>query len=88
MGVFVRAVFVLCIATSVICTWLLARGWRQTRTKLLFWSALCFGFLAINNFLVFVDLIIFPEIDLRPLRLAAALGAVMVLLWGLIWEAG
>lgn len=88
MRVFVPLVFVLCIVTSITCLWLLVRGWRRTGTRLLFWSALCFAFLATNNLLVFVDVIVLPtSIDLRPLRLIASLGAVSVLLWGLIWEA-
>lgn len=89
MRVFVPIVFFLCLATSVACMWLLFRGWWQTRTRLLFWSALCFVCLATNNLLVFIDTIIFPgpEIDLRPARLAASLAAVLVLAWGLIWEA-
>jgi len=87
MRVFQPLVFLMCIATSLVCTWLLVRGWRRTQTRLLFWSALCFVFLAANNFLVFFDVIILTEIDLRPLRLALSFGAVMVLLWGLIWEA-
>lgn len=86
MHVFVPLVFVLCIATSVACMWLLLRGWRQTRTRLLFWSGLCFVFLAINNLLVFADAILLPDTDLRPLRLATSLAAVIVLLWGLLWE--
>lgn len=88
MRVFVPLVFVLCIVTSITCLWLLVRGWRRTGTRLLFWSALCFAFLATNNLLVFVDVIVLPtSIDLRPLRLIASLAAVSVLLWGLIWEA-
>ena len=87
MHVFQPFVFLICIATSVVCMWLLFRGWRRTGTRLLLWSALCFVFLALNNLLVFVDVIILPvEIDLRPLRLAASLVAVAVLLWGLLWE--
>jgi hypothetical protein len=86
MRVFVPLVFALCIATSLICLWLLVRGWRRTGTRLLFWSALCFAFLALNNLLVFADTILLPHTDLRPLRLAASLAAVTVLLWGLIWE--
>ena len=89
MRVFVPIVFLLCIVTSVACMWLLFRGWLRTQTRLLFWSALCFVFLAINNLLVFIDTIIFPgpQVDLRPFRLAASLAAVLVLAWGLIWEA-
>ncbi len=88
MRVFVPLVFFLCLATSIVCMWLLLRGWRRTRTRLLFWSGLCFVFLAVNNLLVFIDTIVFPgpEIDLRPARLAASLAAVLVLAWGLIWE--
>lgn len=88
MRVFVPLVFLLCIATSATCTALLFRGWRRTGSRLLLWSAWCFVFLAVNNLLVFVDIILLPkDIDLRPLRLAASLAAVFVLLWGLIWEA-
>ncbi|HTP84262.1 MAG TPA: DUF5985 family protein [Alphaproteobacteria bacterium] len=87
MHAFVPLVFLLCIATSVGCMWLLFRGWRRTGTRLLLWSALCFVFLALNNLLVFFDVIILPvEMDLRPLRLAASLVAVALLLWGLLWE--
>ncbi len=87
MHVFQPLVFLICVATSLVCMWLLFRGWRRTQTRLLFWSALCFVFLAANNVLVFVDVIMLPQIDLRALRLAASLCAVAVLLWGLVWEA-
>jgi len=87
MHVFQPLVFLICIATSVVCMWLLFRGWRRTGTRLLFWSALCFVFLAANNVLVFVDLVMLPQVDLRAVRLAASLLAVIVLLWGLVWEA-
>ena len=86
MHVFVPLVFLLCIATSIACMALLFRGWRRTGTRLLFWSGLCFVFLAVNNLLVFADAILLPDADLRPLRLAASLAAVTVLLWGLLWE--
>ena len=86
MHAFVPLVFLLCIATSLICMGLLFRGWHRTRTRLLLWSALCFVFLAINNLLVFFDLVLLPDVDLRPLRLAASLTAVTLLLWGLLWE--
>jgi hypothetical protein len=87
MNVFQPVIFLLCVATSLTCMWLLFRGWRQTGNRLLLWSAVCFVGLAANNFLVFIDLVILPvEVDLRPLRLLASLVAVSVLLWALIWE--
>ena len=54
---------------------------------MLFWSALCFAFLALVNLAVIFDLVIYPDdIDLRPLRLWLTLLAVSVLLFGFIWD--
>ncbi len=67
---------------------LLARGYMQTRIKLLFLCALCFVGLALNNLAVVIDLVITgPEIDLRPLRAIIHLAALAVLIYGFIWEA-
>jgi hypothetical protein len=79
-------VYVLCAATSVACAVLLFRGYRASRMKLLFWSSLCFAGLALNNVLLFVDLVIVPTMDLALLRSGAALAAMMVLMIGLVWE--
>jgi hypothetical protein len=79
-------IYLLCALTSLACCVLLARGWLQTRGRLLFWSSLCFAFLALNNVLLVLDKIIFLEVDLKAWRLAAALVAVLLLLYGLIWE--
>ena len=54
--------------------------------RLLLWSALCFGFLALNNILLFTDKVIVTGADLAPARSVSALVAVVVLLYGLIWE--
>lgn len=81
-----EAVYVLCALTSVLCAAVLFRGYRATRTTLLFWSSLCFAGLAINNILLFVDRVVFPQLDLGLWRTGLALGAVLVLLFGLVWE--
>ena len=82
------AVYLLCIATSLLCLILLARSYRRSRTRLLLWSALCFVFLALNNLLLFVDVVVFPvEVDLQPYRQLTSLIGVGVLLYGFIWEA-
>lgn len=81
-----EAVYVLCATASVICAILLLRGYRQSRTQLLFWGSLCFAGLALNNVLLFVDLVVVPTVDLTLVRAFLALGAMMTLLWGLIWE--
>ncbi|MGA8708732.1 MAG: DUF5985 family protein [Steroidobacteraceae bacterium] len=79
-------VYALCAATSVFCALLLFRGYSASRTRLLFWASLCFIGLALNNVLLFVDLILLPQIDLFAWRSAAALSGMSVLLYGLIFE--
>jgi Family of unknown function (DUF5985) len=44
-------------------------------------------FLTVNNLLLFFDLVVFTELDLRPWRLAAALAGLLFLLYGFIFEA-
>lgn len=78
-------IYFLCALTSVTCLLLLWRSYRATGTGLLFWSALCFLFLAVNNTLLVFDKLLLPHVDLTTWRLAAALLAVLLLLLGLIW---
>ena len=80
-------VYLLCLATSLGCAALLVRSYAGNRTRLLLWTAVCFGFLALNNLLVVIDILLLPQADLLPFRHAAALAAVSVLLFAFIWEA-
>lgn len=79
-------VYALCFLTSGLCTGLLLNAYRRNRQSLLFWSALCFGLLAVNNLLVFVDIVLLPDVDLLLLRMVTSLAAIGVLLYGFIWE--
>ncbi len=80
-------VYTLCLAASLWCALLLLHAWRQTRSRLLFWAALGFVFLSLNNLFLVGDLVLFPNINLWPWRQAASGLAVAVLLYGFIWEA-
>ena len=80
------AVYILGVLISAACAWLLLRGYAHGRRKLLLWSGLCFAGLAISNLLVFLDLVILPQIDLYRCRLVTAALAMVLLLYGLIWE--
>ena len=77
-------VYFLCFATSAACAWLLYRNYRRAKAPLLLWSALCFLFLAGNNLVVIIDLLVIPTIDLRYVRSSLALAAVTVLLCGFV----
>jgi hypothetical protein len=79
-------IYTLCALTSIACLVLLWRSWRKSGARLLFWSALCFGALSVNNVLLVLDRVVFLEQDLFDWRLAAALVAVALLLFGLVWE--
>lgn len=80
------AIYVLCLLTSAACAYLLLRGYFRSRTRLLFWSGLCFMFLALNNVAVILDILVLPGANLQIFRHAASLVAVTTLLVGLVWE--
>lgn len=80
------AVYAGCFATSGLCAYLLTRSFRRTRARLLLWSAICFVLLAANNLVLFVDMLVLPDVDLRMGRLVLSLGAVVSLLVGCIWD--
>lgn len=79
-------VYVLCAATSALCAALLLRGYRRTGARLLFWSALCFAGLALNNVMLIVDVRIVTAIDLSTWRMLPAVAGTALLLYGLVWE--
>jgi hypothetical protein len=81
------AVYVLCMLTSTFCAVLLFREYQRSRARLLLWSSLSFIGWAANNALVFTDFVMFPSVDLSITRAAVALAAVVLLLYGLIWDA-
>jgi hypothetical protein len=80
------AVYLLCMATSLVCAVLLVRSYLTSRTRLLLWSALCFVGLCVNNLFLFADAVLLPDINLLPMRQLSALLAIGVLLFGFIWE--
>jgi hypothetical protein len=76
----------LAIFASLACTVLLFRGYLRRRVRLLMWSGLCFVGLTLNNILVFADLVIFTDVDLRLFRLLSTLTGLLCLLYAFIWE--
>lgn len=82
----VEATYVLNTVVCLICTILLVRAWTASRSRLLLLSAICFLMLTLNNVIIFVDVLVVPDVDLGILRAASALAGFSVLLFGLIWE--
>ncbi len=79
-------IYSLCTLTSLACAALLFRSYQQTRSRLLLWSGLCFAGLTFNNLMLILDRVVYPDIDLLTARLWIALIALLLLLFGLIWE--
>jgi hypothetical protein len=72
-------IYAACALTALACAVLLLRGYRNSGARLL-------G-LTLNNVLVFLDLMVVPDVSLFTWRNLAALGAMSVLVFGLIWDA-
>jgi hypothetical protein len=82
------AVYLLCALTSMACALLLLSAYRREHARLLLWSCLCFGWLAVNNVLLVVDLVLATDIDLSIARVSTALVGLLTLLFGLIYDTG
>jgi hydrogenase/urease accessory protein HupE len=80
------AIYTLCMLTAMACAGLLLSAWRRSRYRLLLWSGLCFVGLTLNNLALVIDKLVLPDIDLSIWRTSLALVAMVVLLYGLIWE--
>jgi hypothetical protein len=79
-------IYTLCAVTALVCTVLLLQAYWRGRYRLLLWSGLCFAGLTLNNLLLIADKLVFATVDLSMFRTSAALAAMAVLLYGLIWD--
>lgn len=80
-------VYLMCFVTCALCAGLLVRSWMKTRLRLAMFTAISFVLFAINNFFLFADVILFPDIDLWAFRYVPALAGVVVMIVGFVWEA-
>jgi hypothetical protein len=79
-------IYSLCSLLSLGIAWLLWRTYSKTRSRVQYWSALCFSGLTITNLLLVADKLLFPQADLGIFRLIIALASLSLLLYGLIYE--
>jgi hypothetical protein len=79
-------IYSLCTLTCLVAAALLLRAWQRSRLALLFWSGLCFVFLAMSNLLLVLDRIVLPDTDLSTPRFLTAFLGLLLLLYGLIME--
>ena len=79
-------IYGLCALAAALCSGLLLRAYRRNRYRLLFWGGLCFAGITLNHVLLIADNLLLPSAELYTLRLATALGSMMILLYGCIWD--
>lgn len=80
-------VYILCLATSLLCTVLLLKSYFRMGNKLLLWTGLCFLGLSINNLFLLLDLWLLPDVNLLMFRAIFGLVGLLVLIYGLVREA-
>lgn len=79
-------IYLLCAATCILCAVLLLRSYTTQHVRLLLWSGLCFIGLTIENVMLYIDFVVVPDIDLSLWRKVPGLVALVILLFGLIWD--
>jgi hypothetical protein len=81
-----ETVYILCFLTSCAVAFLLLRGYKRTRSRILLWSGLGFAGLCVNNLLLIVDQVVVPTRARSLMRNLPALLGMCLMLYGLIWE--
>lgn len=80
-------VYILCAVTSLLCGVLLLRRYQSARLRLLLWSGVAFFCFTAGNVILYIDLVLLPQIDLTLWRSLFSLAGVLLLLGVLISEA-
>ena len=78
--------YILCLLVCLVCAVMLLRGYFRGGNRLLLWSGICFAGLTVSNILVFLDLVVYPDVDLYLWRETTAAVSMLILLFGMIWE--
>jgi uncharacterized membrane protein YhfC len=79
-------IYILCALCALLCAFLLMRAYLRSKYRLLLWSSICFAGLTLNNSALILDKTVLVSIDLSLWRTSFALAAMVVLLYGLIWD--
>lgn len=80
-------IYILCAIIAFICCALLLRGYWKSKARLLLWSGLCFAMFTLDNIILFLDKVVIPSIALSPWQAPVPLIGIILILYGLVWEA-
>ena len=79
-------IYSLCALLSLAIAGLLWRSYLRRRTRVVYWSALCFSGLALNNAMLVLDRLVLLGSDWTTERQLVALLSLGVLIYGLVYE--
>jgi hydrogenase/urease accessory protein HupE len=79
-------VYLLSAATCLLCAVMLFRGYLRSRVRLLFWAGICFVGLMADNFTLYIDGVLYPEVNLAVWNKVLGLIGLVILVYGLVWE--
>jgi Family of unknown function (DUF5985) len=79
-------IYLLCAGTCLLCAVMLLRGYARTHVRLLLWSGLCFLGLMLDNVMLYVDVVVVPDVSLVVVRKFPGLIGIVLLLFGLVWD--
>jgi hypothetical protein len=79
-------IYLLCALTSLLCTYLLIRSYKRSKSPLIFWTSIFFITSAVSNILLFVDYVIVPSVDFSLVRTVLLLAGISMLVYGLVFE--
>ncbi len=80
-------VYLLCTFTSLLCAIMLFRAFKKSQFRLLFWSSMGFTGFGISNILLFIDVVVFPDVTyILNFRSIPAVIGMITMIYGLIME--
>ena len=81
-----RAHLFACAATCLLSATLLLRAFFRLHERLLLWNGICFVGLMLENVMLYIDVVVVPDVDFSLWRKLPGLVGLIVLLFGLIWD--
>lgn len=79
-------IYLLAAATCLLCAVLLLRAFAKRRAQLLLWSGICFVGLMLENVMMYIDVVVYPDVDLSLVRRLIGVAALSLIVFGLIWD--
>ncbi len=80
-------IYGLCTLLAGVCGWLLLSAYARTRYRLLLWGGLSFAGVTLSNAVLVVDKVLTgPSVDLSLWRYGLTFIALLIFLYGLIWD--